>query len=591
MRHKCLGFALACAVGLPVLGSPTLSDAKPSAAHGEAPKAKAPKVRKAKPKAKPSRSMAPLRPASRENSKRAKAAPRVEAKAPPRAEPAAPLPPRIVNPVPQSAPSKPRPRVAPIVEKPPSPAEQELASSLQLEVTPSGPHATWEARVLNRGQHSVWVATDARLLWFEATVPGRKDPVVCRLPGVMLPGKLEGARPRHLGPGDSFSFRVDPRMFCFEKGDQFTLVPGTFLRPYFGWPERTATSWASGKKRAVRLEQSMPFVARALVPAVAAGANAAAPVSTEEEPEEIDSASDGAPDEAHVGGEDGVAFEETSLAEFPGAAAVPPGPSARSSTPAQPTPAAPANVAPPASVDVSTLVLSEPGLKRLMGEGFALDSTYIGWAHTRLREPHDGHTPRPPSDLALEVSYGSDAVSPRDVTVAVTLRNLGDSTQRAYFRRDLIAFSVVGPDGEKSCEADDSFRAPESSGFLTLGPHQAETLTTRLLEFCAEDVFARPGFYYVSAHLSTESLDDDVEASVFRGRLASDKPRPVRVHTAELPFRARKRPTFASSAGAAPAEAPAPPPPGVQQVQQPVQPQPQQVAPPPAAPPAPPAGD
>jgi hypothetical protein len=163
------------------------------------------------------------------------------------------------------------------------------------------------------------------------------------------------------------------------------------------------------------------------------------------------------------------------------------------------------------------------------------------------------------------------------VTVTVTLKNLTDEAKRAYFRRDLLSFSVVGPEGEQACDADDAFRGPERLGSVSVAAHKSESLTTRLIENCPEDVFARPGFYYVSVQLNTDLLDDTPGDAAFHGKLVSEFPRPVRVQTAELPFRARRRPTFSNGA---PAQAPDPaqPPAIIQQVQ-PVQPQPAPPAP------------
>jgi hypothetical protein len=643
MSHKGLVTALACALIIPAWGAPTTSEAKPTAraTHTRAvPKRSAKKSARAK-------AEKPEKTHRSDPAARAPSPANVTQSLTPVRALATPVQPSSLQPT--KAPVRKR-YAAPLVEHPLEPSEKALTNSLQLNILQSGPSGSWTIQVSNVGPAAVLTATDSRLLWFEVKVPGRRDPVACRLPSAMLPKRLGAASPRMLDPGESFSLRIDPRMYCFENGEQHTLVPGAFVQPYYGWPEKTGTAWANGKRQAVRLGQVAPYVAHALAESASEYAREEAEEedsdaddlqSDEDEidDEESSELDDPEADEAEVDDDDADA-EEAATAGARGESAI-----AKASTPAAAPHAAqtPGSEAVPAAKAVATedtsknpgdnreaiadapfgettlegvpesvptpgpapataareephhhrpanlrdLQLMEPGLKRIAGEGFALDSTYVGWSRTRYQGSTDAGAPASVGPLELSVSYGADAPSPRDVVVTVSLANVSDETVRAYFRREVVTFSIIGPDGEQRCEADSAFEGTDTTGSVSLAPKARQSLTTRLMEFCPDEVFARPGFYYVSARMAAVFGENFESDGVGRVRdLVTASPRPVRVHTAELPFRARRRPSFSSAPPQQPAATPVPtPPPDVQQVQQPVQPVP---APAPAAPAPPP---
>ncbi len=131
---------------------------------------------------------------------------------------------------------------------------------MSLEVVDLGPYERWEVNIRNRSDEERRVAVDSRLLSFEAVVPGKRQPVECSLPSSMLPTRRQ-TRYVYLSPGETRTFQVDPRMYCFETGDQSILVPGTFLRPRYGWSEKTKVRWSWGRRYEERLTQAPPFVA------------------------------------------------------------------------------------------------------------------------------------------------------------------------------------------------------------------------------------------------------------------------------------------------------------------------------------------
>ncbi len=365
--------------------------------------------------------------------------------------------------------------------------EKALKQALRLKIVDLGPDERWRVTLANLGQSPVEIAADPRLLSFEAHVPGKAQPVRCRLPEALLP-RANHVRRRALAPGEQYSFSIDPLMYCFETGDQTILVPGTFLTPTYGFPEKTKTRWSWGRKYEERLEQEAPFLA-----------------------------SYPTHDQLTPAGPPPVGDSQSEQDEH-------------------------ADVAPAPSASAS-------GLKQLLGEGFALRSEYQGWAKARTNKHALGDRPR--KELKLSISGGSDAPSARDVSVTVKIENQSELPQRVYFRRDLVSFLVQGPDGEHQCSPSSAeLRAPDKQAFTTIAPGKSASFTTQLLEFCPAASFARAGFYYVSAVLPATSPGVYPDEDVFTGKLAASKPRAVRLHKAELPFLLRRGPNGGHGGGA-----------------------------------------
>lgn len=374
--------------------------------------------------------------------------------------------------------------------------ELALKQALHLQIVEAGPDERWQVVLSNRSRSPIQIATDPRLLAFEARVPGKAETVTCRLPEGLQPRSRE-LRNRPLFPGDQYTFSVDPLMYCFETGDQTILVPGTFVTPVYGFPEKTKTQWSFGRKYQERLEQVAPYAAafvdpKRIRPFGPPPRDDASETDTSDEVAENVSPVSDAADEGS---------EPTSVTTEP--------------------------------------EVSKEGLKSLTGEGFALRSEYQGWAKTRPHRHSIGDTPK--TGLRLSIASGSDAPTARDVTVTVKLENQSDIPQRVYFRRDLVSFLIRGPDGEHRCSAESAeLRAPDKQAFITLAPGKSSSFTTRLIEFCPAESFARAGFYYVSAVLPATSPADYRDEEIFTGKLATSRPRAVRLHRGELPFLIRR---------------------------------------------------
>jgi hypothetical protein len=167
--------------------------------------------------------------------------------------PDAPLRPKLAAP-------KPRPRkVIHYKDVAPTPTESTLMQALELQVQERGPYSLWDVRIRNKGGADVSLFDDPRLLWFEATVPGSSRSVTCELPNSMRPSRARDRARVTLEPGRELHFRIDPRLYCFESGDQTILVPGSQIEPHYGWRSNQRTVWEGGKRRQLRLAQAAPY--------------------------------------------------------------------------------------------------------------------------------------------------------------------------------------------------------------------------------------------------------------------------------------------------------------------------------------------
>ena len=132
---------------------------------------------------------------------------------------------------------------------------------LDVQVTERGPFRPWRLKVTNVSDEPVSVAADPRLLSFDVTVPGEKEPQHCKLPSSMMPSSVTDKAVRILEPGRFVLRRVDPRFFCFSEGEQDVLVPGAEVTPTFGWPTKTKTKWRRGRRIEEPLPPAPPWVA------------------------------------------------------------------------------------------------------------------------------------------------------------------------------------------------------------------------------------------------------------------------------------------------------------------------------------------
>lgn len=179
----------------------------------------------------------------------------------------------------------------------------------------------------------------------------------------------------------------------------------------------------------------------------------------------------------------------------------------------------------------------EGGVKELHGTPFELGSDYV---------------PPPKAEvhgLEFEVTRGSDASSEATATVTVQLSNHGSTTERVYFRRELVTLEVTGVDGTEVCDPGPDDRAPDRQAFTLLKPGGSITVTSRLAEMCPQDTFARPGLYLVRGEFDSDESGERDGLNAWVGHLTADREATVRIRTGHLPFE-RPRPLEQVQVGA-----------------------------------------
>jgi hypothetical protein len=177
------------------------------------------------------------------------------------------------------------------------------------------------------------------------------------------------------------------------------------------------------------------------------------------------------------------------------------------------------------------------GTKELSGQGFALRSEYARWAKTRLEQDRSRVDKVP---IGMRLTQGSDARAEINASISLSLKNRSKRTQRIYFRRELVSFEVMGPDGLVTCDAQPDLRSPDPQAFLTLRAGRSMAITSRLVELCPRGAFARPGLYLVHARLDAAVDGNDFGIDAYTGRVVSELPATVRIRTGDQPF-LRKR--------------------------------------------------
>lgn len=182
--------------------------------------------------------------------------------------------------------------------------------------------------------------------------------------------------------------------------------------------------------------------------------------------------------------------------------------------------------------------------KEIAGEPFALRSTYAAWASPHFKPPEDPDLNKdakaePPTTPSITLFRGSDARAERTATVTVSLENPTKRAIRVYFRRELLTFSIMGPDGLVTCQPPERKRNPDPQAFLRLRPGRKLRITSRLVELCQRGTFARPGLYVIHAQFDATESGDEFGYDAFTGQLETPRPTVVRIRTGTEPFRMR----------------------------------------------------
>jgi hypothetical protein len=154
-------------------------------------------------------------------------------------------------------------------------AEGSTPLGLRFEIVELGSELPWAFAIVNRGTEAAQVDFDARLLTLEIAPPAdsKSDakgkakpkqkpvkPVICRLPGDVVPSSVDPALASKLEPGDGLVTNFDPRLYCLGKTPN-PLVQGAVVSPRFGWAPKLKVSWHGGKREEAPGKQSEPFVA------------------------------------------------------------------------------------------------------------------------------------------------------------------------------------------------------------------------------------------------------------------------------------------------------------------------------------------
>ncbi len=139
----------------------------------------------------------------------------------------------------------------------------------------------------------------------------------------------------------------------------------------------------------------------------------------------------------------------------------------------------------------------------------------------------------PSLPLQLRLVHGSDAATEMTATAVVDVR--AKQKTMLYFRRELVSFTVHGPDGIHGCDPQPDGRSPDRQAYTPLAPGQSISATSLLAELCPKYTFGRAGLYLVSARLDAERDGSEFGLSAFTGRLESRREALVRIRTGDFP--------------------------------------------------------
>ena len=369
---------------------------------------------------------------------------------------------------------------------------------IRFEVVEMGPNAVWGMAVVNRGTGAVEVAFDPRLLVLEIEPP--PDPNakkwapkpkkrVCSLPAELRPTRVDDQFVIRLEPGHGMVEQFDPRLYCLPDKGVSPFVAGAKVTAHFGWAPKTKTVWKKGKKEEELLPQTDPFVAEL------------APPAEDEHHHESQHEHAKGHGHGHGHGEGGAA---RGAGERTSDAGVEPEPTAQ---------------------DAGADGEMDRAVKELVGTTFELGPDYAP------PKPE-----APPEPIALELRNGSDARSETEATVTLNLVNRSGRARQVYFRREFVSFEVSGPDGVTICDPQPDTRAPDRQAFTLIGAGGSLASTSRLVELCPDDTFARPGLYVVRAQLDTFANGAEFGFDAYVGHLVSERAVVVRIRTGSLPF-------------------------------------------------------
>lgn len=178
-----------------------------------------------------------------------------------------------------------------------------------------------------------------------------------------------------------------------------------------------------------------------------------------------------------------------------------------------------------------TGIEGDRAVKELRATTFELNSQYGA-------QPSESESESP---LELRMSRGSDAGDETTATVTVALKNRGKKALRVFFRRELLTFEVMGPNGLFTCDPQPDQRAPDRQAFSSLAPGGQLTATSRLIELCPQDAFATPGLYLIHGRFTSRQDGSEFGYDAFTGTVESQEPAVVRIRKGDRPYRPAQR--------------------------------------------------
>jgi hypothetical protein len=143
------------------------------------------------------------------------------------------------------------------------------------------------------------------------------------------------------------------------------------------------------------------------------------------------------------------------------------------------------------------------------------------------------------SPLALEGPESVEALSPDEVAVPVTLRNIGSRPAVVRFRPDTVGFEVFSPSGRELCAWPRLPAAPTPELFTRVRPGGTLQMTFAMAAFCNDDSLDREGLLIVRPWLDTRGASgSSIGIDSFTGLASAAAPTFVRLHRGrEMPTR------------------------------------------------------
>lgn len=162
-------------------------------------------------------------------------------------------------------------------------------------------------------------------------------------------------------------------------------------------------------------------------------------------------------------------------------------------------------------------------IKELVGEPFTLDASYA----PPPPPPEPGGDEPPPLELVVR-DLGT-ITDPRSATITVEIKNPGRQGRHLFFRRELVTYEVIGPQGSTTCSVYPDDRAPQRQSFDFIGAKGSMRVVSRLIEMCSPHAFGSSGLYRVHARLDATESGKEQGLDAFVGTVTSQKPALLRL--------------------------------------------------------------